>query len=199
MATAPALLSRYSQDIGFDTRLQARYVGNLEEGRSKVSVNSSLSTGDRWDHFRLQVTTDQFVRLVTGEVLGKDGEGSEAAETGTVRYQLLSGSGRVVADSDPDSGAEYDAWRKLTSDANLELSRGSYTLRVARGPDAVSAQEYLYAVTFRSGVSAVTGDSEETAFREFLTTERPALPGAEFDQFGSVTAILGLFADVRVF
>ncbi|MFN0179506.1 MAG: hypothetical protein ACKVZ0_11970 [Gemmatimonadales bacterium] len=199
MATDPVLLSRYTQDISFDIRGLARYVGNLEEGRSKVSVNSTLSVGDRWDHYRFRVTADQLVRLRTGELVGKNGSGNEVAPDETVRYQLLSPSGQVVADSDPDAGAEYEAWQELTSDTNLELTTGSYTLRVARGSESVNAKEYIYSFTFRSGLSPITDDTEETAFREFLTTERPAIQGAEFDQYASVTAILGLFTDVRAF
>lgn len=196
--TTPALLSRYTQDVGLDTRALARYIGNLEEGRSKVSVNSSLSVGDRWDHFRFRVGVDQWVRLSTGELVGKDGAGNEVAPDRTVRYQLLSPSGQVIADSDPESGAEYEAWLDLTSDTNLNLTRGSYTLRISRDRDAIGTKDYIYAITFKSGVSPVTGESSETAFREFLTTERPAPPGAAFDQFANITAILGLFADVRV-
>lgn len=197
--TTPALLSRFTQDIGFDTRGLARYVGNLEEGRSNVSVNSSLSRGDRWDHFRFTVTREQFVRIRTGELVGNDGEGKDVAKNGSVRYQLLSASGQLIADSDPDAGAGYEAWQDLTSDANLELNKGSYTLRVARDTEAISTKDYIYSFTFRSGISEVTGSTEETAFREFLTTERPGIDGAAFDQFAHVTAVLGLFADVRVF
>src|SRR3990170_6614735 len=119
MASEVALLSRFTQDVGFDTRALARYIGNLEEGRSKVSVNSALTEGDRDDYFRFRMTADGFVRLRTGELVGNDGEGIEVAKDGTIRYQLLSASGRVIADSDPESPAN-DAWQALISDDNLE-------------------------------------------------------------------------------
>jgi hypothetical protein len=199
MATTPTVLVRYTQDVGLDSRGMARYIGNLEEGRSKVSVNSSLSVGETQDYFRFRVNADQFARLRTGELVGEDGEGLDVAKDGTVRYQLLTASGRVIADSDPDAGAEFEAWNDLTSDANLELSKGTYTVRVARDRDAVHSKDYVYSFTIRSGVEPVTDDSAELASREFLTTERPAPPGSTFDQFANVTAILGLFADVRVF
>ncbi|MGE0441790.1 MAG: hypothetical protein AB7S39_14980 [Gemmatimonadales bacterium] len=199
MATTPQVLLRYSEDVGYELRGLARYIGSLDdEGRSKVSVNSSLSPNESEDYFRFQVKSDQFVRIRTGELLGEDGAGNEAAPDGTVRYQLLTQTGRVVADSNPDSGEAYEAWVKLTSDSNLELSKGSYTIRVARERGAVRAQEYIYSFTFRSGTDPITGDTPELASREFLTTERPAPAGAAFDQFANVTAILGLFADVRV-
>jgi len=38
-----ALCMRYSQEIANDIRGLARYIGSLDEGRSKVSVNSTLS------------------------------------------------------------------------------------------------------------------------------------------------------------
>ena len=163
MSTTPVLLSRYSQDLGNDIRGLARYIGNLEEGRSKVSVNSALPPGDRWDHFRFRVTGREFVRIRTGELIGEEGKGAEVAKKGTVRYQLLSASGRVIADSDERAGAEYEEWQKLSSDTNLALSKGSYTVRVARGPAAESTREYLYSFTFRSGLSPITGGTEESA------------------------------------
>jgi hypothetical protein len=196
MATEPVLLSRYSQDLGNDIRGLARYIGNLEEGRSKVSVNSALSVGDRWDHFRFQVNATQLVRLRAGVLVGEDGEASEPADDGAVRFQLLSVAGRVIADSDPESGAEYEEWQKLVSDENLQLSKGSYVIRVARGPESENTREYIYSFTLRSGISPITGDTEETAFREFLTTERPAPDGTQFDQFATVTSVLGVYVNM---
>jgi hypothetical protein len=199
MATDPVLLSRYSQDLANDIRGLARYVGNLEEGRSKVSVNSALSVGERWDHFRFRVTGEEFVRLRAGELVGEDGRGADVAVDGAVRYQLLSPSGQVIADSDPNAGAERESWEELISDANLKLAKGWYTIRVARGPAAEDRREYIYSFTLRSGLAPVTDRAEETALREFLTTERPAPEGAVFDQYASVTAVLGLFVNVRIF
>ncbi len=198
MATTPTILIRYSQDIGLDTRMLARYVGNLEAGRSNVSVNSALSVGDKADHFRFKVTSDQFVRITTGELIRNQGRGVELAKAGTVRYQLLSGSGQVRADSDPNAGAAYEAWQDLNSATNLKLAKGTYTLRVARDREAIASKEYVYSFTFRSGVEAIDNDQTDTASREFLTTERPAPAGATFDQYANVTAVLGLYTDVRV-
>lgn len=196
MATNPVVLARYTQDLGNDIRGLARYVGNLEEGRSKVSVNSSLSVGDREDFFRFRVTTDQLVRLRTGELVGKNGAGKDLAPENAVRYQLLSPSGRTIADSDPNAGPAYDAWTKITSDDNLRLTKGSYTLRTSRGRAAVNAEEYVYSLTLRSGPSAITDDTQESASREFLTTERPAPPNSvSAGQTGSA-AVLGLFVNV---
>jgi hypothetical protein len=196
--TTPTVLLRYSQDIVNDTRIQARYIGNLEEGRSKVSVNSTLAAStDRVDHFRVRMISDGFVRIRTGELVGDRGEGTEVAKDGTIRYQLLSASGRVIADSDPDAGAAFEAWEDLNSDTNLELGKGSYTLRVSRGKLSVDQQEYVYSFTFRSGETPVTDETPELASREFLTTERMAdLTSATYDRSASVTAILGLFADL---
>ncbi len=199
MATTPTILTRYTQDIGFDRRIEARFIGNLEQGRSNVSVNSALSVGDKDDFFRFRVTGDEYLRITTGELLGDQGKGTELAGEGTVRYQLLSASGQVRADSDPAAGAAYEAWQDLNGEANLKLSKGNYTLRIARGREAVSSEEYVYSFTIRSGVEAIDNDQTDTASREFLTTERPAPAGATFDQFANVTAVLGLFTDVRVF
>ena len=201
--TSPVLLLRYSQDLATDSRLVARYIGNLEDGRSKVSVNSLLSVGDQADYFRFTMTADGLAKITTGEVVnGTDGT-TQAAKDGTVLYQLLSPSGRVIADSNPNAGAAYEAWQKFTGDANLQLGKGSYTLRVARGKDAVASTDYVYSFTMRSGQDPITADSAETASREFLTTERPADPtavnNATYGINTNVTAVLGLFTDVTAF
>lgn len=196
--TSPVLLNRYTQDLSSDSRGLARYIGNLEEGRSKVSVNSSLSIGDKADFFRFRVTSDQSVRLSAGELVGEQGLGVDVAKKDTVRYQLLSASGQVVADSDSGAGEAYENWVALNSDENLELTRGTYSLKVARGTESVNSKEYVYSFTFRSGVEAIVDGAAETASREFLTTERPAA-GLTYDQTGSTAAVLGLFTDVRVF
>ena len=206
MEMTPTLLSRYTQDVaGIDSRMVARYIGNLEEGRSKVSVNSALSKGDKSDHFRFRVVgEDQWLRLSTGELRDEADEGVDLAKDGEVRYHLRSPSGQLIADSDPNAGAAYEAWTKLTSQENLKLSKGYYTLSVQRGPGAVEPKEYIYSFTFRSGVDPITNDTPELASREFLTTERPAPANAlgggyAYDANGHVTAILGLFANVRAF
>ncbi len=198
--TTPTVLLRYSQDIATDTRMLARYIGNLEDGRSKVSVNSTLSLRDKVDHYRFRMTTDGLVRIRTGELVGAGGTGAEVAPNGTVRYQLLSPSGQVVADSNPDAGAGNDAWQKLISDDNLSLVKGSYTLRVSRDKASIDSKEYIYSFTLKSGQSPITSTTPEAASREFLTTERPAdSSSASYGENTNVTAVLGLFADVTVF
>lgn len=139
MATTPTVLLRYTQDVRSELRGLARYVGNLEQGRSKVSVNSSLSVGDREDYFRFKVGNDQFVRLRTGEREGSKGTGDEVAKAGSVRYQLFSASGQVLADSGPASGAAFEHWEKLNGETNLSLGKGSYTLRISRGKEGSPA------------------------------------------------------------
>lgn len=199
--TVPAVLSRYTQDLSPDGRAYARYIGNLEQGRSNLSLNSSLTQGDRQDWFRFRVTENSYLHLTSGEVIGdKNNQGAEVAPDGTVRYRLLSPSGRVIADSDPNAGAAHDAWVKLTSDDNLKLSKGTYNLQVSRGKSAVDVKNYIYSLTMRSNVDPVTADAPNTAIREFLTTETPPTAASQTDLYGNtnVTAVLGLFADVRV-
>jgi hypothetical protein len=199
MAVDPVLLSRYTQDIASDSRIQARYVGNLEGGRSRVSVNSALSKGDRDDYFRFRVTEAGYVRLSTGELVGQNGTATGVAPDGTVRYQILSSSGRVVADSDPKSGAAYAAYQKLTTGDSLQMSKGDYVIRVARDKQAINNQEYVYSFTFKSSPRPLGPDQDDQASREFLTTERPADPSATTAaSYNSQGAVLGLFSGVSV-
>ena len=48
-----------------------------------------------------------------------------------VRVQLMNRLGRVMADSDPKAGDEYDSFKKLQA-GNLTVDKGDYTLRVTR-------------------------------------------------------------------
>jgi hypothetical protein len=194
-----SLLNRYTQDVRFDSRSLARYIGSLDGSRSKVSVNSALSVGDRSDFFRFRMSERGFARIRTGELVGENGKGIDVAADGTVRYQLRTASGRVIADSSPSAGAEHDAWRALTSDENLELGAGYYSLQVSRGRDALPRKDYVYSLTLRAGADPVRDVDPDRAIREFVTTERPAPPDAQFDQFGGVTTLLGVYVNSLVF
>ncbi len=197
--TSPVLLSRYTQDLANDSRGLARFIGNLEEGRSKVSLNTSLMVGDRSDFFRFKTTSDSYVRITTGELVGDaQNQGSEAAKDGSVRYRIRSASGQVVADSDPRTGAAYEAWQKLTSSANLKLGKGTYTIEATRGTEGINSKNYIYSLTLRSNVEPITDSSAETASREFLTTETPSSTNSTYGGGGdtNVTAVLGLFTDL---
>ncbi|CAO3410696.1 hypothetical protein [Azospirillum largimobile] len=93
-------------------------IGVLAKNTTRLNVASTLSANDKVDFFKFKVTSKG--EMTMGQV-GDDG----------VRVQLMNRLGRVLADSDPKSGDNYDAFKKLQA-GNLTVDKGDYTLRVSR-------------------------------------------------------------------
>ncbi|WP_372400475.1 hypothetical protein ABMY26_33185 [Azospirillum sp. HJ39] len=93
-------------------------IGVLAKNATRLNVASTLAANDKVDFYKFKVTTKGEMTL--GQV-GDDG----------VRVQLMNRLGRVMADSDPKAGDEYDSFKKLQA-GNLTVDKGDYTLRVTR-------------------------------------------------------------------
>ncbi|ALG74108.1 hypothetical protein VY88_18665 [Azospirillum thiophilum] len=93
-------------------------IGVLAKNATRLNVASTLAPNDKVDFYKFKVTTKGEMTL--GQV-GDDG----------VRVQLMNRLGRVMADSDPKAGDEYDSFKKLQA-GNLTVDKGDYTLRVTR-------------------------------------------------------------------
>lgn len=193
---ASSYLQRPSQDIAGETRYDARYVGNLDVGRSSIGIRSALTTdGDKMDQFRFRMLSEANLVLSAGILqpapLGSDNQ-SDPAPEGSTRIQLLGLGGRVIADSDPRAGSAYSAWQKLSSEKNLKLGRGDYTIKISRGPKANPALPYTYLISLRSGTQAVDPASPDTSNRYFETIETPASPIAA--STASADPVTGIFS-----
>lgn len=175
-------LQRPSQDIANETRFDARYVGNLDTGRSSIGIRSALTTdGDKMDQFRFRMLNEAYLSL-SDAVLQPSAPGSDVksdpAPDGTTRVQLLGLGGRVIADSDPRAGTAYANWHKLSSEQNLKLGKGDYTVKISRGPKSNPTTPYTYLVSLRSGSRPVDPASPDNSNRYFETIETPASPVA---------------------
>ena len=173
-------LQRPSQDIANETRFDARYVGNLDVGRSSIGIRSALTTdGDQMDQFRFRMLNEAYLSF-SSAVLQPSAPGSDTkndpAPDGTTRIQLLGLGGRVIADSDPRAGSAYAAWQKLNSDQNLKLGKGDYTVKIMRGPKSNPTTPYTYLMSLRTGTQPVDPASDDTSNRYFETIETPASP-----------------------
>lgn len=93
-------------------------IGVLAKNATRLNVASTLAPNDKVDFYKFKVTTKGEMTL--GQV-GDDG----------VRVQLMNRLGRVMADSDPKAGDEYDSFKKLQA-GNMTVDKGDYTLRVTR-------------------------------------------------------------------
>ncbi len=112
-------------------------VGTLVKDTSRLNVLSSLAANDPADFYKFSVTT-------AGEAaLGRVGD------TG-VRVQLMDKQGKIIADSNTDAGATYDAYKKFEA-GNLTLDRGDYTLRVSRDKGVPAKDEKNYGLQLRMG------------------------------------------------
>ncbi|MBP2308863.1 hypothetical protein GBZ48_08885 [Azospirillum melinis] len=115
----------------------ATSIGTLIKDTSRLNVFSSLASNDPADFYKFNVPTSGAVTLGT---VGDAG----------VRLQLMDRSGKVVADSNKDAGASYDAFQKLKS-GQMTLDKGDYTLRVARDKDVPVKDAKSYGVQLRMG------------------------------------------------
>lgn len=115
----------------------ATNIGTLVKDTSRLNVFSSLAANDPADFYKFTVTTK-------GEVaLGRVGDAE-------VRIQLMDRQGKIVADSNMDSGAAYDAYKNLEKGSQT-LDKGDYTMRITREKTASPKDEKNYGVQLRMG------------------------------------------------
>ena len=115
----------------------ATEVGILVKNHSRLNVISKLREGDELDYYKFRVTG-------SGEAfLGQVGDEG-------LRVQMLSQTGRVVADSNKDAGEAKERFDRLR-DGTLELEAGEYHLRVSRDEDVDKSTSLNFALQLRMG------------------------------------------------
>ncbi|WP_042696432.1 hypothetical protein [Azospirillum sp. B506] len=137
---ATGKVQEYEQNVAksaMNTAPFATNIGTLVKDTSRLNVFSSLASNDPADFYKFNVTTSGPATLGT---VGDAG----------VRLQLMDRGGKIIADSNKDAGATYDAFQKLKS-GQLTLDKGDYTLRVARDKDVPVKDAKSYGVQLRMG------------------------------------------------
>ncbi|MBY6266019.1 hypothetical protein EI613_29510 [Azospirillum sp. 412522] len=137
---ATGKVQEYEQSVNKSTLNAAPFatnIGTLTKDTSRLNVFSSLASNDPADFYKFNVTTSGAVTLGT---VGDAG----------VRLQLMDRGGKIIADSNKDAGASYDAFQKLKS-GQMTLDKGDYTLRVARDKDVPVKDAKSYGVQLRMG------------------------------------------------
>ena len=128
----------YEQNATKSSSTQSAFATNLGyliKDKTRLNGFSILGANDPVDFYKFKVTSP-------GESgLGRVGDAG-------VRVQLMDKSGKVMADSNADSGATYDAYTKWTQ-GKLALDKGDYTIRVTRdkGEDATKEKQYALQLT----------------------------------------------------
>lgn len=112
-------------------------IGILAKNTTRLNVASLLAANDTVDFYKFKVTSKGEATL--GHV-GDDG----------VRIQLMSRLGTVLADSNTDSGADYEAFQSLEK-GELTLDKGDYTLRVTRDKGESVREDKNYALQVMMG------------------------------------------------
>ncbi|HEY8105862.1 MAG TPA: hypothetical protein VIE46_07115 [Gemmatimonadales bacterium] len=160
------------------TRQNATYIGDLDDGYSMIDVNGSLSARDRGQYYNFRMTRAGLYRLsLTPAMPGSTDDDPKTPPDQAVRVQLMNSAGRVIADSDPTTGGKYAAYQKLTSDTNLQLSRGTYTVHIFRGSQGDSTQAYNYSLTMQAGgQTAITAIGGGFTNRDYDNLMQPAAP-----------------------
>lgn len=120
-----------------NTSMYATDIGILARATTRLTVASNLAADDTVDFLKFKVTSKGDASM---GLIGDDG----------VRVQLMSKNGVVMADTNKDSGANYDSYLKLAQ-GKLTLDRGDYTLRVTRDKDVDKSEAKNYALQLQMG------------------------------------------------
>ncbi|MDQ2106619.1 hypothetical protein [Azospirillum isscasi] len=116
---------------------QATDIGILAKNVTRLNVVSNLAANDKVDFHRFRVTSKGEATL--GRV-GDDG----------LRVQLMTKLGTVIADSNPDTGKDYETFQKLQT-GELTLDRGEYAIRVTREKGQSDKETKNYALQLQMG------------------------------------------------
>ena len=121
----------------YKTANAATDIGILVKNSSRLNVISSLGAKDTADFYKFKVTTG-------GEMtLGQVGDES-------LRVQVMTKLGAVVADSNVKSGTLNENFKKM-QDGKFAIERGDYVIRVSREAASGPAKAQNYAVQLRMG------------------------------------------------
>lgn len=130
----------YEQNATKSSSTQSAFATNLGyliKDKTRLNGFSILGANDPVDFYKFNVTSKGDTGL--GRV-GDDG----------VRVQLMNKTGTVMADSNAQAGAAYDAYTKWTQ-GKLTLDKGDYTIRVTREKGEDAAKEKQYALQLTQG------------------------------------------------
>lgn len=138
------------RDVWRDTLKTARDIGRVRLNYSRLNVFSSLSEGDKEDHFKFQVASRGKLRLG----LYNDDQ---------TRIQILNKQGRVIADSKQGTGRHLERFQRMTGDGEI-FEAGDYYLRVSRLDQKETTPERPYGVQLQIG-TVVKHDYDTTEYK----------------------------------
>jgi hypothetical protein len=217
--TGPIALTRTISNSFDETRMNAQYIGDLNNyGTFDIALSGTLAFQDKGDYYNFRVTssnTNILLTTVQQTASGKSGSSSSSSSgstsstgsntapattsptsltklvnSGQLRYQLYTQTGQLIADSDPNAGQAYTAYQKLTSETNIVLNAGTYTIKVSPGPNALAHTSYDYLFSIRAGSNPVAPNAPITSREEFQTTATPATANLNAATTGWIQTVL---------
>jgi hypothetical protein len=185
--TGPAVLSMTITNTFNETRSNAQYIGDLNNyGTFEIALSGTLAARDKGDYYKFRVTTDNtYVRLAAINQADSSASSSSSSSAspsslaslvgaGQLQYQVYNSTGRLIANSDPSSGAAYQAYQALTSAASLSLNTGTYTVKVSPGANAAPDTPYDYIFSMQASATPIPDNAPDASREEFQTTANPA-------------------------
>jgi len=136
-------------------RVNATDIGILTKNSSRLNVVSKLAKNDSVDFYKFTVNN-------AGDNMALTSVGGDS-----VRVQLMSRNGAVLADSDKSSGSRYEAYQKLMK-GEYSAKKDTYTVRVSRLRGADMAGDKNYALQVSMGT--YKNDYETVASQPTTTT-----------------------------
>lgn len=130
--------SRITTDIHNEKLSDARNIGAVRLNNSRLNAFSSLKKGDEVDHFSFHVQSRGKVRL-------------GMTDNPELRIELLDKKGKVIADSDANSGHKLENKYIEFNEAGIELEKEKYFLRISRKSLDPKTTEMTYSVQISMG------------------------------------------------
>ena len=153
-APSVSVWSRKTTDVPMEKLSDARELGAVRLNNSRLNVFSSLHDAkDKVDHFKFWVQSTGKTRL-------------GMPDDPFLRVELLDKRGKVLADSDANSGDELFKKYLEFNEGGLELKKEKYYLRVSRNADAPQDEEKRYSLQLSMG---------DGLRNDYDTAERPAV------------------------
>lgn len=128
---------RRTRDIPLETRQQARYLGGVKLNNSRLNAFSSLKKGDVEDFFSFKSYSRGPLRL------GK-------SDDPYLRVELMDTNGRVIADSDANSGKLFDKFLEFNGDG-ARVEPADFYVRVSRLEGDPNTTERSYSIQLSMG------------------------------------------------
>ncbi len=133
----PRVWESKKRDVLQDSLKNAREVGRVRMNNARLNIFSSLTEGDKKDHFKFFVDSTGDLKMANF----KEGE---------ARFQILNKQGRVIADSDESTRLLYQRFERMQSSEGEKWKPGEYFVRVSRTGGSIN-DKIPYSIQLQMG------------------------------------------------